>query len=150
LAPDREVMSVLSQADLTLWYQRLGLSEDARTAIDRIRSSEPARRVGGGKSNVCGRYPSRKMGKIIQFESHRVEFAAALEMEDDTATLEYYDQPCQIPLNYHDGRQRKISVTHTPDFFVLRTASAGWVECKTDEDLVKLAQKSAHRVSGAR
>jgi len=136
---------VLSQSDLTLWYQRLGLSGDARTIIDRIRSSEPARRVGGGKSNVWGRYPSRKMGKTIQFESHHVEFAAALEMEDDTATLEYYDQPCQIPLTYRDGRERKMSVMHTPDFFVLRTDSAGWVECKTEDDLVKLAQKSAHR-----
>lgn len=136
---------MFSQSDLLLWYQRLGLPEGTRAIIDRIRSSEPARRVGGGKSNVPGRYPSIKMGKTIQFESHRVEFAVALEMEEDATTFEYYDQPCQIPLTYCDGRQRKISVMHTPDFFVLRAESAGWVECKMDKDLVNLAQKSPHR-----
>jgi len=36
------------------------------------------------------------MGKTIQFESHRVEFAVALEMEEDTSVFEYYDQPCRI------------------------------------------------------
>jgi hypothetical protein len=46
---------MLSTVDLMLWYRRLGLPEDARTIIDRIRCSEPARHVGGGKSNVCGR-----------------------------------------------------------------------------------------------
>jgi putative transposase len=136
---------VLSQSDLSLWYQRRGLPEGTRAIIDRIRSSEPARRVGGGKSNVPGRYPSRKMGKTIQFESHRVEFAVALEMEEDTTVFEYYDQPCQIPLTYCDANQRKISVMHTPDVFVLRADSAGWVECKMEKDLVTLAQKSPHR-----
>ena len=136
---------MLSHSDLSLWYQRLGLPEGARVIIDRIRSSEPARRVGGGKSNVPGRYPSRKMGKTIQFESHRVELAVALEMEEDTTVFEYYDQPCQIPLTYCDGGQRKISVMHTPDFFVLRADSAGWVECKMDKDLVILPQKIPHR-----
>jgi putative transposase len=74
-----------------------------------------------------------------------VEFAIALEMEEDPSVFEYYDQPCQIPLSYCKGSRRKISVMHTPDFFVLRTDSAGWEECKTDKDLVKLAQKSPHR-----
>lgn len=136
---------MLSQVDLALWYQRLELPEGSRAIIDRIRFSEPARRVGGGKSNVPGLYPSRKMGKTIQFESHRVEFAVALELEEDAGVIEYYDQPCQIPLTYRDGNRRRISVMHTPDFFVLRTDSAGWEECKTDKDLVKLAQKSPHR-----
>jgi len=34
---------------------------------------------------------------------------------------------------------------HTPDYFVLRLGSAGWVECKTEGDLEKLAVKSPHR-----
>ncbi len=136
---------MFDEADLSLWYQHLGLSEGARAIIDGIRRSEPARRVGGGTSNVSCRYPSRKMGKTIQFESHRVEFAIALEMEQDTTVLEYYDQPCQLPLKYCDAAARRISAMHTPDFFVLRSDSAGWEECKTDKDLVKLAQKSPHR-----
>jgi putative transposase len=72
---------MLSEIDLELWYCCLGLSTAARSIIDGIRSSEPARRVGGGKKNVTGRYPSRKMGRTVRFESHRLEFAVALELE---------------------------------------------------------------------
>jgi putative transposase len=136
---------MLSSVDLMRWYQRLGLSEDARAIIDRIRSSEPVRRVGGGKSNVCGRYPSRKMGKTIQFESHRLEFAVILEMEDDPTVFEYYDQPCKISLKYRTNSGREICVAHTPDFFVLRADTAGWEECKTDQDLPQLAEKTPAR-----
>jgi transposase InsO family protein len=138
-------MAMLSHVDLELWYRRLGLSEAARALIDRIRSSEPVRRVGGGKSNVVGRYPSTKMGRTVQFESHRLEFAVAVELEDDATVLEYYDQPCRIPLSYHASSGRKVCVQHTPDFFVLRSDSAGWEECKTDEQLAVLAQKSPQR-----
>jgi hypothetical protein len=67
---------MLKENELAAWYQRLNLNERARKIIDQVRSSEPARRVGGGRSNVSGLYPSRKMGMTIQFESHRVELAA--------------------------------------------------------------------------
>jgi len=60
----------------------------------------PSRRVGGGRSNVSGRYPSRKMGVTIQFESHRVELAGIYEMEHDDTVLEYFDQPPPIKLDY--------------------------------------------------
>ena len=63
---------MLSSEELTAWYERLNFSPETRSVIDRVRSSEPARRVGGGRGNVSGRYPSRKMGMTIQFESHRV------------------------------------------------------------------------------
>ena len=84
---------MLSECELTAWCRRLNLNEQARTLIDKIRSSEPARRVNGNRSNVSGLYPSRKMGVSIQFESHRVELAAIYEMEHDPLTLEFYDQP---------------------------------------------------------
>ncbi len=71
---------MLSRNDLLLWYRKLGFSEYGRTVVDSIRCSEPFRRVGGGASNVVGRYPSRKMGGVIQFESHRVELAFVLQV----------------------------------------------------------------------
>jgi len=37
--------------------------------------------VGGGHRNVSGRYPSRKMGTSVQFESHRVELPFIHELE---------------------------------------------------------------------
>lgn len=136
---------MLTQDDLLFWYRKLGLSENARALIDSIRSSEPVRRVGGGASNVVDRYPSRKMGAVIQFESHRVELAFVLEFEHDAAVLEYYDQPCRLPLQYTGRTGRRITALHTPDYFVLRTDTAGWEECKTDQELLKLVEKSPHR-----
>ena len=136
---------MLNEADYLDWCVRLGLIETTRATVTAVRSHNPARRVGGGRQNVSGRYPSRKMGITIQFESHRVELPFVYEMEHDPGVLEYYDQPPSIPLAYRAANGRRLSVMHTPDYFVLRRDSAGWIECKTQEDLEKLAIKSPHR-----
>jgi len=39
---------MLSPQGLTAWYERLNLSLETRSVIDRVRSSEPTRPVGGG------------------------------------------------------------------------------------------------------
>jgi putative transposase len=87
---------MLDQQQLKEWARKLNLSEQAESVIYQIRSSPPTRHVGGGAGNVCGRYPSQKMGVTIQFESHRHELAAIFELEHDSSVIEYYDQP---PLN---------------------------------------------------
>ena len=136
---------MLTETDLEAWYQRLNFSKSARAVIDQVRSSDPARRVGGGRANVSGFYPSRKMGVTIQFESHRVELAAIYEMEHDPQTLEFYDQPQAIALDYSSANGRRQVVRHTPDFFVIRQDSAGWEEWKTEDELNRLAEHSPNR-----
>ena len=136
---------MLNETEFLGWCTRLGLTETARAAVAMIRSCNPTRRVGGGRQNVSGRYPSRKMGAIIQFESHRVELPFVYELEHDPGVLEYYDQPPSIPLTYYHPNGRRLSVVHTPDYFVLRGDSAGWVECKSAQDLENLASKSPNR-----
>jgi putative transposase len=136
---------MLTATDLEAWYQRLNFSKSARAVIDQVRGSDPARRVGGGRGNVSGFYPSRKMGVTIQFESHRVELAAIYEMEQDPQTLEFYDQPQAIALDYSSGNGRRQVVRHTPDFFVIRQDSAGWEEWKTEDELNRLAEHSPNR-----
>ena len=54
-------------------------------------------------------------------------------------------QPPSIPLIYQAANGRRLSVMHTPDYFVLRHDSAGWEECKTAEDLERLALKNPNR-----
>ena len=120
---------MLSDEEFLLWCRRLGLSQEAQEVVTRIRSARPTRRVGGGRENVSGRYPSRKMGATIQFESHRVELAFVYEMEHDPDVLEYYDQAPSIPLDYQSANERHLSVMHTPDYFVIHPDSAGWQEC---------------------
>ena len=134
---------MLSAADWLQWSQ--ALPDHTRALIGRIRSSAPSRHVGGGRSNVSGRYPSRKMGVTIQFESHRVELAFVHQMEHDPDVLEYYDQPPAIPLEYQSAKGRRVAVMHTPDYFAIRRDSGTWEECKTEEDLVKLEEKSPNR-----
>ena len=76
---------MLNGADYIDWCLQLGFAETTLAAITAARSRNPTRRVGGGRQNVSGRYPSRKMGITIQFESHRIELPFVHEMEHDSA-----------------------------------------------------------------
>lgn len=136
---------MLNYDQLLQVYQRLGLSKTAQAIIESIRSSPPARRVRNGAGNINVRYPSQKMGMIIQAESGTVELAAIYEKEYDPTTLEYYDQPSQIKLNYPSKTGRAVGVLHTPDFFIIRTDGVGWEEWKTEESLTQLTDKMPHR-----
>lgn len=136
---------MLSEEEFVSWCGRLSLSREAQEVVAQIRRADPARRVGGGRHNVSGRYPSRKMRVTIQFESHRVELAFIYQMEHDGDVLEYYDQPNSIRLEYKAANGKRLAVWHTPDFFVARRSSAGWEECKTESELKKLREKSPHR-----
>src|SRR5438552_17139944 len=138
---------MLSPEELAAWYVQVNVSQQGRSVIDHVRSSGPSRRVGGGCRNVSGRYPSRKMGVTIQFESHRVELAFVRDMEQDPDVLEYYDQPPSFPLDYKTAKGRRIKVFHTLDFFVMRRTGAGWEECKTEEELERLSEKGHNRYS---
>lgn len=136
---------MLSEPDVAAWAMRISLSDKAQTLVAHIRHSDPARRVGGGRWNVTGRYPSKKMGVTIQFESHRVELPTVFELEHDDDVLEYYDQVPSIKLDYCSANGRHLGVLHTPDFFVIRRNSAGWEECKTEEELIRLSEHSPNR-----
>ena len=136
---------MLNHEQLKQYYQKLGLPEATQEVINRIRKSPPARRVRGGQGNVTVRYPSRKMGCVIQAESHKNELAGVYEKEYDPETLEYYDQPEAIELLYNSKKGRRVRVNHTPDFFVLRKDGAGWEEWKMEEALLELAEQQPHR-----
>lgn len=125
--------------------QKLQLSAEAQQIAEGIRASPPFRRVKSSAGNVSVRYPSRKMGVVIQAESHRNELAGIYEKEYDTNTLEYYDQPPSIRLEYVARNGRKVSVKHTPDYFVIRINELGWEEWKTEEDLEKLKETMPNR-----
>lgn len=136
---------MLNETELLVWFRRLAITERAQAAIRQVRSSDPARRVGGGRRNVTGRYPSKKMGVTIQFESHRVELPVIYELEHDADVLEYYDQPPSIKLDYESAHGKRLGVLHTADYFVLRKEGAGWIECKVDDELTRLSERNPNR-----
>lgn len=138
---------MLKPFQLQSLFETLGISEAGRRLIEEIRISEPARRVGGGASNVCVRYPSRKMGRIIQAESHKVELPFIYEMEHDPKVFEYYDQPTSLKMNIKGkgNENRNFGFFYTPDFLVIGSDCIQFVECKSEDDLKKLAEKKPNR-----
>jgi hypothetical protein len=82
--------------------------------------------------------PQPEDARTIQFESHRGELAFIYQLEHDPTVLEYYDRPGAIKLTYQSKAGRRVGVLHTPDFFVLREDSCGWVECKVEDRLAEL------------
>jgi putative transposase len=138
-------MAMLDPAQFQHWCQRLQLPPTTCDLIARLRAAPPARRVQSRAQNVSGRYPSRKMGATIQFESHTVELWAIYTMEHDPQVLEYLDQPLAFKLRYRSAAGRPVTVWHTPDFFVLRADSASWEEWKTEAHLQALAHTQPQR-----
>lgn len=136
---------MLDEISWKSWVKKNNLLDKAVAVINNIRFSPPERRVGGGSYNVSGRYPSRKMGVTIQFESHKVELPAVYEMEHDSDVLEYYDQPSKIKISYLGKNGRKNSFLYTPDYFIIRKDCAGWEEWKTEEELIELSEKHPNR-----
>ena len=129
---------MLNSLEFDDWCRRLHISDELRSVIEEIRSSEPVRRVRSNGVNVCGRYSSQKMGRTLQFESHKVELPALEEYEEDSEVLEYYDQPYRLSLKVKDKNGRRITVSHVPDFFVIRLNKAGFEEWKSLVRLEKL------------
>src|SRR5258708_24255268 len=136
---------MLTDEEFHAWVRRNQIDPSTEAVLSRIRSSEPARRVRGGASNVSGRYPSVKMGRSIQFESQHVELWAIYAMERDSDVLEYYDQPTRIQLHYHARSGHKTSPWHTPDFLVIRREGAAFEEWKPADALDKLTVRMPER-----
>ena len=134
---------MLKDYELLQLFQSCDFSQKAQAEIKRIRSSEPSRRVRSARGNMSGGYPSATMGFTIQFESHENELPFIYQIEHDEDVLEYYDQPPFIKLSYtmrdKNGKEKHVGFNYTPDFFVIKKDSAGWVECKTEEELQRLA-----------
>jgi putative transposase len=135
-----------SKEQFELWCLRNEVSSAAKLIIEQIRSSNPSRSVRSGKANMSGRYPSRKMGVTIQFESGKNELPHIRILdEDDDDAIEFYDQPNRLKLTYEGVNGRRITAFHTPDFFVIRRNSAGWEENKTEQSLIELESHNPNR-----
>lgn len=124
---------MLNEDQLNDYCDRHDLSQAARQVIGHVRGSEPSRRVQSGTHNVACRFASRKMGFVIQAESHQNELPAVVGWEHDERTHEFYDQPPKIKLSYVGGNGKRVTRLATPDFFLIQEGFTGWVECKTEE-----------------
>src|SRR2546425_10117002 len=124
---------------LLAYCRRQGFSRETQELLAHIRSSPPSRTPGARRGNMPVWYPSKKMQCIIKAESHKVEFAFLLQAEHADDVLEIWDQPPSIQLEYLDRRGRTQRPNHTADYFLFRYNEAGWVECKTTQELIQKA-----------
>jgi putative transposase len=136
---------MLTQPEFAAWCSRLGLPCEAIEVIQKIRTSPPVRKVQQNKKSVPGTYPSRKMGFTTQFESHTVEFPLIYKLEHDDDALEFYCQPSTFEISYVSASGRLMRHPHTPDYFVIRRKSAGWIEAKDQEMLPALSKAQPNR-----
>ncbi|BCM24152.1 Mu transposase C-terminal domain-containing protein [Methyloradius palustris] len=137
---------MLNQSELEAYFENEHLSEEARLVIANVRQSDPSRRTSSGPRSTAIRHPSKKMGVIIQAESSSGELAAVYLWDHDLETHEFYDQPPRIKLEYRRvSDNRLISSLHTPDYFILADGYTGWIECKSEEHLIRLAESHPER-----
>lgn len=137
---------MLSEDELLAFCERHGVTESGCEWIKKIRSNPPSRRVRAGRKNISCRYPSVKMGHIVQAESHTIELSAIYLMEHDNSVLEYWDQPNpKIDLLYKNHGGRTVRTQYTPDFFVISEGFVGFEEWKPLEELYALEKKQAAR-----
>src|SRR5579859_6311988 len=143
--PDIALLPPQVEEAVTRWCAQADLPEAGLAVIQAIRASEPSRLVRSSVANTSGRHPSLKMGVMVQFESGKVEDPAVRLMDHDADVVAFWDQPEPIKLVYTTAAGRTVGPLHTPDFFVIRRASAGWEEWKQESRLLKLAKDQPER-----
>ncbi|HKF35453.1 MAG TPA: hypothetical protein VKB35_01025, partial [Ktedonobacteraceae bacterium] len=55
---EQEARAMLTNEEFSAWCRRNEIGAQTEAALQRIRTSPPARRVRGRASNMSGRYPS--------------------------------------------------------------------------------------------
>lgn len=122
--------------------QEQGMPLDGQKLVLKARVQAPVRGVESRGGNVLTVFMSQKMGCEIRTESRNYEFAAAVDFEFDNTVLAYYPQPCELRLELIDPLTGEIhKIQHTPDFLRVTKAATTLIECKSQAELQRLAQK---------
>jgi len=136
---------MISPAELEQIIEQLQLPQLGREYLKRVATSPPSRRVRSTGTNVVCRFPSKKMGFVIQCESHHLELALVCVLEHDEEVIGYWDQPEAIKISYLTEAGRPVSPTTTPDYLVLRRDGLELLEVKPVDALAELAKDKPHR-----
>lgn len=122
------------------YSDRLAAMELPASALTYIESSFEAssREVGeGGARSVRGRFPSRKLGQFIKFESHTCEALYVLHQEMDPKSHAVLDQPQSVPIERVLPSGKRHVATYTPDYLNI-CDGIRVIECKPRDALVDL------------
>ncbi len=100
-----------------------------------------SREVGeGGTRSVRGRFPSKKLGQFVKFESHTCEALYVLQQEIDPKSHAVLDQPQSVPIERILPSGKRHVATYTPDYLNI-CDDARVIECKPRDALVDMMLK---------
>jgi hypothetical protein len=101
----------------------------------------PVRKVSNRGGNIIGRFPSLKLGRMVDFES-LIERDFIFLLDFDREVESFSEQPLTIEYEANGQAWR-----YTPDFQVIRNGRYSLVECKP-EKLVQLAKNQRKIAAG--
>jgi len=131
--------------DLSWLYDKLHIPHEGRRVIEHIRHSPPERAVGGGRHNVHGFYPSRKMNCTIQFESNTSEFPYVISTEHNDRVPEYYCQAYVLKHTYRMKSGKNCAHNETVDYLEIAIDGISFVSCKKEAELLELSLENPGR-----
>lgn len=133
----------LKNFNLDEYCQKLHISDEGRSMLEKIANSEPVRSPQSGWGNYRCRYPSEKNKCVISGESRTLELVWIVTCEYDCDVIAIFDQPIHLKITITNVKtNRKVTFLYTPDFFVIQRDKAYFVECKMQSELVKLHEKN--------
>jgi putative transposase len=137
---------MLNDSELHQLFERLQLPELGRARVRFIRDNPQSRAVRSNKASAKTRYTGIKMPFVVEAEAVTTEYAAIVEWDHDNETLEYYSQPQALKISYlGPDRVRRISAQTTPDYLRVTASRIEFVECKREEQLLRLAKEQPGR-----
>lgn len=124
-----------------------GVTQRGLEIVEEVISNPPARRVNTRSmaSNITCRFPSRKMGVVIQAESRTLELPSIYLKEFEEGVIGYWDQPYHRPNLVYKSKDRVVRTSVTLDFFVISNDFIGFEECKPVEAIHKELNKPSQR-----
>ncbi len=96
----------------------------------------PSRITESSPKSSAGRFPSRKLGRSIGFESATIEYPTALKKERDSNCIALLDQGQAIRLRARSAN-RWVSYWHRPDFVCIEESRVTLIECKSLDGIEK-------------
>ncbi|MBV9356619.1 MAG: hypothetical protein JO023_13965, partial [Chloroflexi bacterium] len=127
------------------WARACGLAPSDFTYLGALRAGPPVRRLRATPRAGPVRFPSRKMGTVVQCRSRLDGLPMAYELEHEATVLEYYDLPTTLHLHYTARSGKRAAIESIPDFLVIRRDGAGFVECRSEPELEALAAAAPER-----
>jgi putative transposase len=137
---------MLTEQQLVEQFDRLQIPDEGRKRIRHIRDNPPSATSSTSKKAGKTRYTSLKMPFVVEAAADSTEWAAMVHWDHDNETDEFYPQPEPLKITHKVGTS-DATTTHLTRTDYLRVTKTAFIftECKTEDELDKLAKSSPDR-----